>query len=364
MEAVRIGIVGIGAISGIYLKNITELFHEITVYAVCDLVKQRALQAQEEYGIPKLYDTMDELFADPMVDIVLNLTRPYEHYDVTKAALLAGKPVYSEKPLAASLDEGRELLKLATSRGLMLGGAPDTFMGSGIQTCRKLIDDGYIGRPIGAAAHMICHGHESWHPDPAFYYQYGGGPMMDMGPYYITALINLLGGVKSVISVAQTTFEQRTITSQPHYGETVHVEVPTHISGILRFQNGALATLLTTFDVYYPAQARLEIFGTEGTLFVPDPNCFDGPIRLLRPEEGDPREMPLCFPYKDNSRGLGLADMARALRAGKKDFHASVSQTYHVLEILQKLQAGGTDGGNFSIESDYQRQPQLGGRLY
>lgn len=177
METVKIGMVGVGDISGIYLKNITGLFKEIELVAVCDLVREKAERAKEQYGIPKIYDTMYELFADPEIDIVLNLTRPYEHFGVSSEALKAGKHVYSEKPLAATLEEGRELVRLAQEKNLLLGGAPDTFLGAGIQTCRKLIDSGFIGEPIGAAAFMICRGHESWHPDPAFYYQHGGGPM-------------------------------------------------------------------------------------------------------------------------------------------------------------------------------------------
>ena len=169
MNKVKVAMIGVGAISGIYLDNITKVFTDIELLGVCDLIHERAEQAQEKYQIKKLYTTMQEAFADPEVDIVLNLTRPYEHYEVTKAALLAGKHVYSEKPLGASFEEGQKLVVLAKDKNLMLGGAPDTFLGSGIQTCRKLIDDGFIGEPIGAAAFMICHGHESWHPDPEFY---------------------------------------------------------------------------------------------------------------------------------------------------------------------------------------------------
>ena len=198
MKKVKIGFVGTGAISGIYLENITNTFREIEIAGVCDLVKERAEAVVEKYNIPKLYNDVNELLADPEVDIVLNLTRPYEHYNVTMAALRAGKHVYSEKPLAASLEEGREIMELAAKTGLFVGGAPDTFLGSGIQTCRKLIEDGYIGKPIGIAAFMICRGHESWHPDPDFYYQYGGGPLFDMGPYYLTAFVNLLGPVAAV----------------------------------------------------------------------------------------------------------------------------------------------------------------------
>ena len=202
-KKVGIGFVGCGAISGIYLQNITNLFKEIEIVGVCDLIRERAENAVKNYNIPKLYNDMYELFADPDVDIVLNITRPYEHYEVTKAALNAGKHVYSEKPLAASLAEGKELVALAKEKGLMLGGAPDTYLGAGIQTCRKLIDEGKIGEPIGCAGFMICHGHETWHPDPEFYYKYGGGPMMDMGPYYLTAMINLVGSVESVSAMTK-----------------------------------------------------------------------------------------------------------------------------------------------------------------
>ena len=221
METIKIGIVGIGAISGIYLDNITNRFREMEIVGVCDLIRERAEKAVEKYNIPHLYETMYDLFADDSIDIVLNLTRPYEHFDVSKAALEAGKHVYSEKPLAASLDEGKQLVALAQEKGLLIGGAPDTFMGAGIQTCRKLIDDGFIGQPVGAAAFMI--GHETWHPDPAFYYQYGDGPMMDMGPYYLTALVNLLGGVSGVTGIAKSSFPTRLITSKPHYGEVAQV---------------------------------------------------------------------------------------------------------------------------------------------
>lgn len=342
MEKTRIGFIGVGAISGIYLENITNMFPDMEVYATYDLLEERAAAAQEKYHIPKRYTSMDQLLADPAVDIVLNLTRPSEHYAVTKAALLAGKPVYSEKPLAATVAEGRELAALAAEKGLALGGAPDTFLGAGLQTCRKLIEDGYIGHPVGAAAFMLCRGHESWHPDPAFYYKRGGGPMMDMGPYYLTALTALLGSVTEVTGTARKSFEQRTVTSQPRRGEVIDVEVPTHVNGILQFESGAVGTIATSFDVYYPQQARLEIYGTEGTLFLPDPNCFGGPVKLFKPTDGEVREMPLCFDYRENSRALGLDGMAAALREGKRNFSCDCKRTLHVLELLEKLAHGGT----------------------
>ena len=360
MEKVKIGFVGVGAISRIYLENITNLFREIEIIGVCDLIRERAEAAVEKYHIPKLYNDMYELFADPEVDIVLNITRPYEHYDVTMAALRAGKHVYSEKPLAASLEEGREIMALAAEKGLMLGGAPDTFLGGGIQTCRRLIEDGYIGTPVGAAGFMICHGHETWHPDPDFYYQYGGGPLFDMGPYYLTALVNLLGPVAGVSAMTATSFPTRTITSAPHFGETIEVHTPTYITGNLRFASGAIGTLFTTFDVHYPSQARLEIYGSEGTLYVPDPNGFGGPVRLFRPEQGSVMDMPLCYPYQDNSRALGLADMAKALssRDGKW-FRANCRQTFHVLEIMEGILNSGKERREIEITSRFEKMPRM-----
>lgn len=354
METVKIGIVGVGAISGIYLQNITGRFRELEIAGVCDLIPERAEKAAADYPVGRIYRDMHELFADPQVDIVLNLTRPYEHFDVTKAALLAGKHVYSEKPLAASLEEGKELVRLVEEKNLLLGGAPDTFLGAGIQTCRKLIDDGFIGEPIGAAAFLICAGHESWHPDPDFYYQYGGGPMMDMGPYYLTALVNLLGGVAGVNGMSKASFPTRTITSQPHFGETITVRVPTYVTGQLAFACGAVGTIFTTFDVHHTDPCRLEVYGSKGTLYVPDPNGFGGPVRLLRPEDGTLREMPLLYRYADNSRALGLADMAKALRTGRPA-RADRQQTFHVLEIMEAIQKSSEEKRYVSLQSRYAR---------
>ena len=357
--SVNIAMIGVGAISGIYLKNITETFKNIRLIGVCDLIRERAEKAQAEYNVPKLYETMHDAFADPEVDIVLNLTRPYEHYGVTKAALLAGKHVYSEKPLAADWDEGRELVAIAEEKNLMLGGAPDTFMGAGIQTCRKLIDDGMIGDVVGSAAFMICHGHETWHPDPEFYYKRGGGPMMDMGPYYLTALINLMGGVEGVTGVTKTSFKQRLITSQPKNGTIVDVDVPTYVTGMLHFESGAVGTIFTTFDVHYPTQARVEIYGSKGTLYVPDPNCFGGPVKLYRPEDGEVKEIPLLFKYKENSRALGLADMAKALTDGRRA-RCDYKQTRHVLEILTAFEKSSDAKAYYPLETRYERAEAMG----
>ena len=358
MKKINIAMIGVGCISGIYLENLTKTFKEVNLLGVCDLVRERAENAKEKYNIPKIYDTMYDAFKDPEVDIILNLTRPYEHFDVSYNALLAGKHVYSEKPLGASLEEGQKLKALAEEKGLMLGGAPDTFMGAGIQTCRKLIDDGFIGTPIGSAAFMICHGHESWHPDPDFYYQYGGGPMFDMGPYYLTAMINLMGGIKRVFSASRATFPTRMITSQPLAGTPINVNVNTYVAGTLEYDSGAIGTLFSTFDVHYAGQARFEVYGSEGTLLVPDPNCFGGPIMLLRPEDGQFKEIPLMFDYSENSRGLGLADMAKALADGRPA-RADYQQTFHVLDAMTGFERSAASGQWVEMSTKYTRRPAM-----
>ena len=359
MKKIKIGFVGVGAISGIYLENITNMFKEIEIIGVCDLIRERAENAVKKYNIPKLYNDMYELFADPEVDIVLNITRPYEHYEVTKAALNAGKHVYSEKPLGASLEEGKELVALAKEKGLLLGGAPDTYLGAGIQTCRKIIEDGTIGDIVGCAGWMVCHGHESWHPDPEFYYKYGGGPMFDMGPYYLTCLVNLVGCVEAVSAMTKISFKERLITSQPHNGEIIQVDVPTYYAGNLRFEGGAIGTLITTFDVHNTARNNcLEIYGTKGTLYVPDPNTFGGPVFLQLAGE-EKKEIELAFNYPNNSRALGLADMAKTVADGKCCFRANCGQTYHVLEIMEGFAKSGVEHREVEILSRFDKTPAM-----
>ena len=348
--AIGVAFIGVGNISGIYLKNITTRFTEMKIVGLCDLVREKAEKAAAEYGSGKIYTDMYEAFDDPAVDLILNITRPFQHYEVTKQALLHGKHVYSEKPLGASIEEGRELVALAAERKLMVGGAPDTFLGAGIQTCKKLIDDGFIGRPVGASGFMMSHGPESWHPDPEFFYKYGGGPMMDMGPYYITAMTYLLGRVETVSATTSRSFQQRTMTCKEHYGEKIDVDVSTFLSGTMRFESGAVGTLTTTFDVWRSTLPCIEIYGEKGTLFVPDPNTFDGPVKLYRPEDGEVREMPLLFGNRENSRGLGLLEMARAIRDGHDDFITSSRRTFHTLDVLTAFDRSSLAGRAIEME--------------
>lgn len=356
----NIGMVGVGCISGIYLKNLHEVFNDsLCLVAVCDLIRERAEKAKEEYGVPKIYDTMEELFADPEIDIVLNLTRPYQHYEVSKAALLAGKHVYSEKPLGADLEEGKELVELAKQKGLVIGGAPDTFMGAGIQTCRKLIDSGLIGEVIGGRCVMANHGMESWHPDPDFYYQRGGGPLFDMGPYYITALVNLLGGINRVYGYGSASYPTRLITAEPHKGEIIEVNTPTHIESFLHFDSGVVVSLLTSFDIYSTKQTNIEIYGTKGTLYVPDPNWFGGKIEFFDGETQQMKEFSLEFDYSENSRCLGLWDMARAIEGSSKVSRTTCKQTFHVLEAMCAIMKSAECGMPVKLESRFEREAPM-----
>ena len=333
MKKVKVGIVGCGNISQIYFENLTKVFQNIEVYACCDLIEERAKAKAEEFSVPNIM-TLKELLSDPQIDILLNLTTPQGHYDICKASLLAGKHTYVEKPLSLTFEEGQELMQIAKKKQLFLGGAPDTFLGGGLQSCRKYIDDGLIGEPLGASAFMVCHGHESWHPDPAFYYKTGGGPLFDMGPYYLTALVSLMGSVKTVSGMTNTAFPTRTITSQPHYGEEITVEVPTHIAGTMQFENGAGASMIMSFDVWGSTLPRIEIYGTRGTLIVPDPNTFGGPIMVRMNNASEFSPLPLTHIYAENSRGIGVADMAQCILDGGIP-RAGCDLNGHVLEVME-----------------------------
>ncbi|MGB9619909.1 MAG: Gfo/Idh/MocA family protein, partial [Armatimonadota bacterium] len=301
MKPAKVGIVGCGNISGIYFKA-GQTFEAIEITACADIIMDRAKAKAEEFGCKAV--TVDELLADPEIEIVMNLTIPAAHAEVAFKAIEAGKSVHNEKPLAITREDGKKMLEMAKARGVRVGCAPDTFMGAGIQTCIKLIDDGWIGEPIGATAFMLCHGHESWHPDPEFYYKAGGGPVFDMGPYYITALVAMMGAARRVTGSARVTFPERTITSKPKYGTKIKVDVPTHVAGVIDFANGAIATIIQSFDVWGHNLPRIEIYGTEGSMSVPDPNGFGGPVKVMRPG-GEWTEMPLSHGYAENSRGIG-----------------------------------------------------------
>jgi len=356
IKPAKVGIVGCGNISEVYF-NAGKTFDILNIVACADLVLSRAKAKAAQHGIPKAL-TVARLLAEREIEIVINLTIPKAHGEVALAALRAGKCVHNEKPLAITRDEGLAILALAKEKNLLAGCAPDTFMGAGIQTCRKLIDDGWIGEPIAANAFMMCHGHENWHPDPDFYYQPGGGPMFDMGPYYLTALIALMGPIKRVCGSARVTFPERLVTSEPKYGTKIQVNTPTHIAGVMDFASGAVATIVTSFDVWAHNLPCIEIHGTRGSLSVPDPNGFGGAVKLRRAGDSEWREVPHSHGYAGQSRGIGVADMAYALRSGR-NHRANGAMAYHVLDVMQAFIDSSASNKHIAIKSTCARPAAL-----
>lgn len=351
----KVGMIGCGNISSIYFK-VAQRLDPIEIVACADINLAAAQSRAAEFNITSVY-TVDELLADPTIEIVLNLTTPDAHASVALAALQAGKSVYNEKPLTLTRAEGQQILGLAAENGLLVGCAPDTFLGGGIQTCRQLIDDGAIGRPLSATAFMMSGGHEGWHPNPAFYYKVGGGPMFDMGPYYLTALVALLGPVSSVTGMTSRGWEQRVIGSEPKRGQIINVEVPTHVMGLLRFDSGAVGSIITSFDMPGGSQSRnIEIHGSEGTLIVPDPNTFGGPVYLRQRGEREWQEVALTHGHEENSRGLGVANMALALQSGDRDQHrANGDLAYHVLDLMHAFHDASNANQHIEIGSTCKR---------
>ena len=335
MDRTRVGVIGCGNISGIYLTNLEKKFGNVEVAAVADVVPERAQAEAAEHGIARAC-SVEELLADAGIEVVLNLTVPLAHAEVTLQAIAAGKHVYTEKPLAVSLRDGERILTLARKKGVRVGAAPDTFLGAGIQTCIRLINEGAIGMPVAATAFMTCHGHEGWHPDPAFYYAQGGGPVFDMGPYYFTALVALLGPARRVCGSVQRTFPRRTVGSGPKEGDIIDVLVPTHAAGTIDFAVGAVATFVMSFDVWHAQLPRIEIYGSEGSLSVPDPNTFGGPVRIRGSTDEEWRDVPVPPLYAEDSRGLGLSEMVDAMKQDRPH-RASGAMGLHVLEIMHAV---------------------------
>ncbi|TVR48578.1 MAG: gfo/Idh/MocA family oxidoreductase [Puniceicoccaceae bacterium] len=345
METLKVGILGCGAISPAYFNGLKP-YAWVEVAACADLDKERARARAKEFGVPRAC-SVDELLASPGVDLIINLTIPAAHAEMNRRTLEAGKHPYVEKPFATTPEDGRKVLALAAEKGLRTGSAPDTFLGGGIQTAIKLLRDGAIGRPLHAFAAMACRGHETWHPSPVFYYQPGGGPLWDMGPYYLTALINLLGPVRSVSAEAAIGIPERTVTSQPLAGTKVNVEVPTHYSGTLRFESGALATVVMSFEVAAHHLPRIEIYGEEGTMVVPDPNTFHGPVLIKAKGRSDWEEVALTH-CDAVARGTGVADMAKGILAGRPH-RASGELGQALVEIMAAFDLSGREGRRVEV---------------
>lgn len=350
MHRVKAGLIGCGMISGIYLKNLTQVFdHAVDLVACADLVPELAKKRAEEFNVPAAC-SVDELLADPEIEIVLNLTAPAAHAAINIKALHAGKHVYTEKPFALTREDAREVLSIAESKGLLVGCAPDTFLGGALQTCRKLIDEGWIGTPYAANATIIMGNAEAgMHPNFHHFLKLGGDPLLDMGPYYLTALVHLLGPVRRVTGSAQQLRHEIIIQNpkSPRCGDIVPVEAPTNITAVLDFHSGAVASLQAAKESF-GYKPRLEIFGTEGNMTVPDPNFFApvsglGSLLTIQSRSGEVKELPLSHGFTEDSRGLGVADMAYAIRSGRPN-RASGRLAEHILDIsLGILEASETN---------------------
>ncbi|MDX1436308.1 MAG: Gfo/Idh/MocA family oxidoreductase [Anaerolineales bacterium] len=353
--AMKVGILGTGNIAPAYIKGCGEFPDDIRIVACADLIDEKARAFAEAVGIEPL--SIQGLLNNHEIDLVINLTVPTAHAEVSRQIIDAGKHVYVEKPLALRREEGRALLEAAAGRGVRVGCAPDTFLGAGGQTARMVIDRGDIGEPVAAVSFMGYHGPESFHPNPAFFYQYGGGPMFDMGPYYLTTLVNLVGPFESISAMAKRSFETRTAQHESIRGQEVPVGVDTHIAGTALFANGVVASIITSFDLWSHHLPRIEIYGSKGSMLVPNPNIFGGDVQVW---SLDQPEWQVVGPVgrSDLERGVGVADMARAI-ANQEPHRASGELAYHVLDVMQAFEESAESGELVRLSSHAERPPAL-----
>lgn len=349
MSGHGIGVVGVGVISRTYLETLGA-HPGVDVVAVADLDVARAREVAAAHPGTRALDVAD-LLADPDVGTVLNLTVPLAHEEVALAAVAAGKHVFGEKPLTATLDGARRVLAAADAAGVQVGCAPDTVLGTGVQTARAVVEAGTIGRPASAIATWVSPGHEGWHPQPDFYYREGGGPLLDMGPYYLTALVHLLGPVVRVQGAAGRSRDERVIGSGPRAGERVPVEVATHVTGLLEHAGGAISTVTVSFDGGRSRARPIEVHGDLGSVAVPDPNAFDGDVEVWTPDAREWRHVEPLAGYAGSARGIGLLDMVGAVGAGGGANRASGALAGHVLEVMTSLLTSADGAGRVEIAS-------------
>jgi predicted dehydrogenase len=384
-----VGVIGAGMVSNAYLGTISRS-SEVRLQAVSSRTMVSARSQAERYGCVAM--TTEEMLVDPDIAIVVNLAPPNQHHAIGRAVLEAGKHLYTEKPFATSWADADDLIARADARGLKIGCAPDTFLGPGHQAARKALDEGVIGKVVGGAVVMATHGMEHWHANPAFFYSRGGGPLLDIGPYMITQLVNLLGPVVRVTAIGSTPRTVRPVTRLDRLGQTIAVEVPTTVNGVLLFESGANIALTLSWDVWKTDRAPIELYGETGTLSCPDPNVFDGELRL---SVGDGEWATLCGepaprlrldaqavlaamqaveagvdplsgrligpdspPLFGDRRGLGLIELARAIREDREP-RAGARLAAHVLEVLLALEACAEEGGDRQIRSRVDRPALL-----
>ncbi|MDP9693101.1 UNVERIFIED_ORG: putative dehydrogenase [Arthrobacter globiformis] len=352
--AVGVGVIGAGNISKQYLDNL-NVFPDLTVHVIADLFEEAAEARAKEYGIPE-WGGVDAALNHPDVEIIVNLTIPAAHVEVATAAVNAGKHVWTEKPFSLDRESGLGLLKTANAAGIRLGCAPDTFLGAGLQTARRLIERGDIGTPLTAMTTFQTPGPESWHPNPAFLFQYGAGPLFDMGPYYLTALVQTFGSVRKVAAIGSKAKEVRVIGSGPKLGEEFTVDVPTHVSAMAEFEGGQSSHSVFSFESPRQRMGFVEITGTEATISLPDPNYFDGDVRLWRAGDEDWTVIPATGPF--NGRGMGVLDMARSIRAGVPH-RATGNLAYHVLDTMVSISESVESRTFVNVESSAPASPAL-----
>ena len=365
----KIGIMGCGNISNTYFEMIPT-YKGLEVVAGADILIEAAEGAAQKYGVKAL--SVEDLLADESIDLVVNLTVPASHCETSCRILESGKHAYSEKPLALSMAEAKKIAETAMANGKEAGCAPDTFFGGAHQLARAAIDDGEIGDITSGTCHVMSPGMEMWHPNPDFFFQPGGGPVLDLGPYYIADLINLVGPVKRVAAMENMAWEERTITSEPRAGEKVKVEVATTLQALLEFSSGAKITLTASWDVWHHNHSNIELYGTEGTIYVPDPNFFNGDVKIVKksslsaenpsPEPvALPDEHPLSVPNQKhgpldlaNYRGVGLAEMVVAIVTGKEP-RCSIMRAMHSLEVMTAILTSGREGRFIDLETTCER---------
>jgi len=351
-QRLGVGIIGAGNISSQYLKAMKD-FPVLDIRAIADMRPEVASKKAAEFGVKT--KSVDDLLADPTVDIIVNLTIPRAHAEVGLKAVAAGKHIYGEKPLGVTFAEGKKLVAAANKRGVRVGSAPDTFLGGGHQTARAVIDSGKLGTVIGGTAFFGVPGHEYWHPDPAFYYDIGGGPVLDMGPYYITDLVNLLGPVAKVQAMSLTPQKKRPVRSEPKKGQMMPVKVFTHVTGTLQFVSGALIQVSLSFDVPKHSHLPYEIFGSDASMLVPDPNWFGGEVKIAKPRAESWDNVPVTIPYADaNYRSLGVADMAYGI-LNNRPHRASGELALHVLEVMEAFETASKSGEIVKIKTRVER---------
>ena len=340
----RVGLMGCGVISREYASN-AAAFDAFEIVACADLDRERRAALAEEHSLAAL-DPAD-LLADPGIDIVLNLTPPAAHHDVTRTALEQGKHVYSEKPLAMAAADAQQLLGLAEARGLQIGCAPDIFLGGAYQEARELIDRGAIGTPLAVSATMLAGGQEAWHPDPDTFFREGAGPLLDMGPYYLSVIVALLGPIGRVVGLASTLVDEREIELGPRAGERFGAETPTHTAAVMQLASGALATLVATFEAPGHYASSLLVLGSDGTLALPDPNAFEGSVRL-RQGRGDWADVAYRCRGAREARGIGLQDLAEAIAAGRAP-RASGALAHHVVDVGRSILEAAASGSAVDV---------------